>query len=228
MPTGISRLALEHLRAHRRATLLADNIPHRLLTAIHPAPPARLIVNAPLILDNTDQLVVHIPEENPGLGPELELLAIARPIDHNTDAATDRWQAAHGTPRWPGWYALDVEAARFKGTLIDPDDWSIENPFAAVETAILRAINADRAALGRLVGRHVATTHRGPVAIAADPDGVDVRTESTVLPLRLDWPQSWRDAPDAERWALDEPRRAQRIAAWLAGDLPHPTPGRSA
>lgn len=176
--------ALRHLRAHRRATLLVDDTPHTLRTVIDGAA-GRVVANVPPDVFEAQDLLLVVPEENPELGPELQAIVHASPVDPDREPACDRWLAAHATPQWPTWAALAIDSLKFEGEVIDGEALTLANPFWDIESTLLRVLNKDRAALAALVRRACGVDAERPIAVGIDPDGVDVRSPSGVLPFRV-------------------------------------------
>jgi hypothetical protein len=179
-----SMLAIRHLRAHRGATLLVDGLPTTLRTAID-GEHGRLLAPVPAFALEGEDIVLAIPEETPDVGATLSAQVEIEGIDPDRVAACDRWTAAHGAAPFATWIAMTIESARFAGTVLDGAELDLRNPLRAEEARLLRTINADRTALIALVRGACGIGAADPVAVSIDPDGIDVRSSSAVLPLRI-------------------------------------------
>ncbi len=187
-----------HLRAHRAATIFINQQPTAIRTVID-GPSGLLVAPVPHAALHAEELVLAVPEESPDVGEVVSLLARAHRIRPDSLGARDRWLAAHGQPQWSTWTGFWIDSARIGGEVIDGDELDLRNPLHTDEPALLRLLNNDETALARLVRRGTGITPTSPVAVGVDPDGVDVRSASTALPLRVPMPESPSSPEAAER-----------------------------
>lgn len=195
---------LAHLRAHSHGTLLADGHPFSVRYVID-AKRSRLLFNVePIVLDAAEH-TLHVPEESPTVGAELELLLDASALP-TSDPLIDRWLAAHapldplatdvGKAPHTHWLAGLVDTARFGGQIFDGLD--LGNPLGDREPAYRRRINADRGWLGRLCADRVGIVPVEPLCLGLDPDGLDVRAANATLPIRVPLAAGWTDRVAAD------------------------------
>ena len=155
----------------------------------------------------SDELVLFVPGEseqqaNIALSPEL----IARP---EAEEACDRWAAYHGKATHNAWIRGTVDGLKTESAVYGPDECAGPNPLGRAEYALIRHANADRAALSAACKRFGAMPVADPLAVGADPLGIDVRARFGIL--RLEFPDGV---------FADTPEKAQREVDRLLGRTP--------
>ena len=125
----------------------------------------------------------------------LHLHVTLAPIsDAQAGADADRWCGYHGRALTTGaWLSATIAAARVRADgaalVVAGDELDLTNPLAAVQAALLRVCNVDRAALARAVGGglgRLVSAADEPTAVGIDPEGVHVRLRSGVARVALD------------------------------------------
>jgi hypothetical protein len=185
--------AREHLRAHREGTLIADELAEPIRFIIDSSTGRVVFPTTPAVAE-ARQLVLFVPEEDPGDRPELQLLLEAGPASAE---ACDRWHAYHGEPRLTRWLGCAVESARFAGQVVETDLMNQPNPLQQMETGLCRLLNADQQRLARLCQARSGVAVRDPRAVGMDDTGIDIRARFGIIRITLDRPAS--DAADAEQ-----------------------------
>jgi len=142
-------------------------------------------------------VVLYIPDDS---DPVAQLVVLPEPIDPSVHEAADRWAAYHGSIRVPAWALLRVESARCGGEVLDGEGLVHGNPLRADEPRLIRELNADRERLARLCERGAGVRPQAPMAVGADPDGIDVRASLGVI--RVEFRAPCADA-GAARHAID-------------------------
>ncbi|HYD00875.1 MAG TPA: hypothetical protein VEB22_06575 [Phycisphaerales bacterium] len=92
----------------------------------------------------------------------------------------DRWEAYHGRRGAARFMVGVAQAARLGNAVVDGEELSVVNTLGN-EPALLRRLNADRAALARGVKRLTGNEAFEPTAVGVDQRGVDVRTRTGVF-----------------------------------------------
>lgn len=161
---------------------------------------SRLLFNVEPIVLGAEEHTLHVPEESPAVGAELELLLLTSEVSAS-DAAIDRWLAAHapldplatdaGKAPHTHWLAGTVDTARFGGQVFDGLD--LRNPLGDREPGYRRRVNADRGWLSRLCAARVGVVPVEPLCLGLDPDGLDVRATNATLPMRVPLAAGWSD-----------------------------------
>jgi hypothetical protein len=196
--------ALAHLRAHREGLLLAAGIPRRIRFVQHAG---SLVFPAEPALVEADSLTLCLPDEAPAGDDELQLMLSAALTDDG--AAADRWRIYHGEPDRLTWVACIIEGARFMGRVVEHDILNTANPLAAIEPALCRTLNADRARLAMVCRLITGVLPESPVAVGVDDLGIDLRARFGIIRLPFREPVP---TPDLAR---------DRIAS-LFGGAPRP------
>ncbi len=186
------------LRTYRIGSLESDGNVHRRRFIIDPTDGA-------LILELTNdelearETVLHVPEEElPGAADtSLQLLLVLHPLDPERDFVCDRFVAAHGRRSLGRFARGRIETARTADAVIEGDDLMVPSDIRAAEPALLRALNADRAALRRVVRDLAGVDIDEPVAVACDRFGFDARGGVGVV--RVEFASPAKDADEAAR-----------------------------
>src|SRR5262245_15568803 len=142
-PTG--EPALDHFRAHRQATVVADEVAHR-IRFVSDTASGRLVFPAPGAVLAAEDLVMFVPEEDPEGGDELQLMVSIEDLDPGHEAC-DRWRAYHGEPRLSRWAAGLIEGAKFRGSVVEHGAMNAPSPLRQAEGGLCRRLNADRSRL---------------------------------------------------------------------------------
>lgn len=183
---------LRALRGHRDCTLLADETPFGARSVLDPAT-GRLVLCIPAAPLAAGQLVLFVPEESDNA---LQMLVTAEELDPRSDSPCDRWRAYHGEPRAPRWLAMSIVSARLGATVVEGQELMRPNALRRAEPALLRAGNADQAALRRLCRRAAGVFPDAPVLVGVDELGMDVRARFGII--RVEFPRPAPDADDAD------------------------------
>jgi hypothetical protein len=203
MPDNVATLAIRHLRAHHGATLLVDGIPTTIRTVIDGQRRA-IVAPVPAGTLQGEEIVLAIPEEHPEVGEWLSAMVDVGAIEPDRETSCDRWRAYHGSPKFASWARMTIESARFGSAVLDGGELDLMNPFLPREAELLRTLNHDRAMLRAVVQRVCGVVVLDALAVGIDPDGFDVRSSSTVLPLRVPMePSTGDDALDRVRTMLE-------------------------
>lgn len=173
--------ALAHFRAHREGTLIADERPIRLRYVTDPAT-GRLVFPADGATLAAESLVLFVPDEQPQIGNELQLMLEIEELDPG-HAACDRWRAYHGDPRLARWGLCAIEGAKFAGRVVEHEPMAAPNPLAAAEPRLCRVLNTDRGRLCAACRRVAGVEIKEPIAVGVDPWGVDVRARFGIVRL---------------------------------------------
>lgn len=172
--------ALDVLTAHCEGFLQIDEQGLPLKYIADPAT-GRLIASVPVAVFFSTQHVLSIPEES---DDALQLLL--SPDETSESAATDRWQAYHGSPDHVRWASFWIDGARHGPWVFDGDAFSMSNPLAADEPALCKLLNADKARLAALCQRFAGMVVPSPVCVGVDPRGLHVRARFGVVRVRFD------------------------------------------
>jgi hypothetical protein len=206
-PDAVVERAYAFLRGHYAGELRFDERlgPVRYVVG----PDGTLVVSAEAhMLDATDT-VLFVPRYEEGA---MELSVTLQPIDPDgpSGALVDRWRIHHGEPLTATWALLEIDAARFEGSVLDGAALKRPNPLAGVEAALCREINGQRRGDLRTLCRHFARADvEAPLLVGVDPGGFDVRRRFDVV--RIVAPVPMEDAEGVRRILQ------QMIAAATAG-----------
>jgi len=171
-------LALElAIRSERHADLLADGVPFTVRTVldnergtfVFPIPPSAL---------KAEECVLWIPEER---HDALQVLVRLEPIDGEREACADRWRIYHGSPEQHHWASAEVQAVRFGAIVASAEEIDLTNPLAGAEPGLCKAMNTDRARLGRAARAMDPRAGGEGLVVGVDPLGFDVRTRFDVV-----------------------------------------------
>ncbi len=194
--------AYRFLRAHTRGELQFDDKVSPLRYVIGPA--GRPVAPIMYTMLEAADTVLFVPENTEG-AMELQVTLARLDPDGPDGALTDRWRIYHGDPHNVHWAELDLDAARYEGTVIDGVGLMRPNPLAADEPGICRDINRNhRDELGPICRRVAKADVEQPTLVGVDPLGFDVRRRFDVV--RLDAPEPMKTAEDVRR-VFEEMRR---------------------
>lgn len=171
--------ALLLMREHHQGVLNADGQIDRVKFIIDGATGA-LVLPSPPGIGDAEELVLFVPEEQPDMGPALQLLLTGRTLEPDSEPA-DRWRAYFGTPRQTKWLTCEIEGGKLEGEVIEPELLRVPNTLRAQEARLCKRLNADKAALASLCQRSVGVTVPDPLAVGVDPTGIDIRARFGVI-----------------------------------------------
>ena len=130
----------------------------------------------------------------------MEVQVTLEQFDEHTSAGAlaDRWRIHHGDPPDVNWAWLDIDAVRFKETVIDGPSLTRTNPLADSEAAICKHMNQEHVDALRALCLHYAKIEiEQPVMVAIDPLGIDVRGRFDVI--RVEATEPIQSSDDAHR-----------------------------
>ena len=179
------------LRAHLGGLIGFDGEFVRLRVAI--APDGALVAPVMVAMLRSFDVVLFLPDE----GEDSMQLQVTLEEIHDRGehaASCDRWRIYHGEPEDVRWARISIDAAKFRGRLLDGIALMEPNPIADAEPAICREVNGSmrdllRAAVASVAGLEV----EEPTLVGVDPLGLDVRGRFDVIRLPADPPISGRD-----------------------------------
>lgn len=194
--------ALGILRQYRSGALASDGSVQQRRFIIDPADGSLVLELTSNELD-AEQSVLHVPDEQlPGASDtSLQLLLSIEELDPDRAFVCDRFLAAHGKRSLGRWARARIDSGKTAQHVIPGEDLMSPNPVRADEGALLRKLNADRAALGRAVLAGAGVRVSEPVAVACDPHGFDVRGGVGVI--RVAFTSAMGDADKVAR-AIDD------------------------
>lgn len=179
------RDAVAHLRGHASGDLRFDEHLRSLKYVL--APDGRLVMPVMVAMLQTMDTVLYVPEWSDDIDM-LELQLTLEPFEESGlgGALADRWRIHHGEPDDVRWASALVDAARYRGMVIDGSALMVPNTIAAEEPALCRWMNTEHSAgLGRLCERFGGMQVETPVMVGIDPMGVNVRARFDVVRLRF-------------------------------------------
>ena len=183
------------LRSHTTGDLRSDEQHRPVKYVIGPKGQPVAPVTA-AVLDCLDP-VLFVPDNTEGA---MEVQVTLRKLDPDgpDGALTDRWRIYHGDPQDIHWAFLEIDAARYEGSVIDGPALIRANPLAADESRLCRKINQEhRHQLVSLCRRFANIEIEDPVLAGIDPLGIDVRGPFDVV--RVPSTEPMPTAADAER-----------------------------
>lgn len=183
--------ALGMLRGTTDAVLCADERPFPRRFVLDGVT-GRPVVAAPPLVDEVEQLVLHVPDEGED---SLQLLVEHQWLDPDRDEAADRFLIHHGKPDTPRLAALDVLAVKLAGVVLEVERVQRPNPLLSIEPATCKKLNADKEVLARICRVMSGRTPTEPTLVGIDPHGMWVRTRTG--PLRLAFTQMLDDPQQA-------------------------------
>jgi hypothetical protein len=178
--------AIARLREHLAGELRFDEHVRQVKYII--SPPGRIVSPAMVAMVESIDTVLYVPAYQ---DDAMELQVTLSPLDERgpDGGLTDRWRAYHGEPEDVRWAWIDIDAARFRGHLIDGEALARPNPLAADEPALCKWMNSEHAAdLGRLCAMFAQADVEKPVMVGIDPSGFDVRRRFDVVHVRATEP----------------------------------------
>jgi hypothetical protein len=194
--------AYAFLRAHTTGDLRFDEHLRPIRYVIEPG--GRLVAPVMVAMLHAVDVVLFVPEVADG-AMELQLTLVE--FDERGAPAgaplsggglADRWRIHHGDPPDVNWALVTPDAARHEGHVIDGVVFRRENPLAADEAGLCRAMNRDRRDdLRVLATRFAGVNLEDPVMVAADPLGIDVRGRFDIV--RVPAAEPMPTAADARR-----------------------------
>lgn len=181
--------AYRFLMANREGVLCFEDhhVPVRFVTD---GSTGRLVMGVPVATFFASEHVLWIPEER---DDAMQILLSPEQIDEG--AATDRWMAFHGEPEHVRWAMCWVDSARQGAWVFDGEALTRPNTLAGSEAALIKAINADKAALARMCEKSCGARVEEPVCVGVDQDGLHVRARFGVVRVAL--PHTANDAEHA-------------------------------
>lgn len=155
---------------------------------VMPVPPAIVVAG--------NEIALLAPEE---AADALRVVGLPVEVSPDRHEACDRHVACFGKPRHPRWAMLQVSMIKRLDQVAGPEVLG-PDPLRAVEGALCRSLNADRAALARACREHAGVEIEQPTAVGIDRFGVLVRARFGSVRLDFD-----REAttPDLARLALE-------------------------
>ncbi|MHC4416887.1 MAG: DUF2470 domain-containing protein [Planctomycetota bacterium] len=187
--------AYGYLRGHTRGELRFDERVAALRYVIGPA--GQLVAPVTYAMLEAVDTVLFVPEYAEG-AMELQVSLARLDPDGPDGALTDRWRIYHGNPQDGYWALMDLDAARFEGSIIDGVALVRANPLAPTESRLCRRINEHHRQELRRVCRHLARADvEHPTLVGVDRVGFDVRRRFDVI--RLPAPAPMNTADDVER-----------------------------
>ena len=193
------------IRGHTRGELRFDEhvVPKKYVIA----PDGRLAAPVMVAMLQSADTVLFVPEFAEG-AMELQVTMLQFE-ERGADAAiADRWRIYHGEPDDVRWAYLNLDAARFKGMVVDGDALTRPNPLAADESRLCKGINQSHAAdLQRMCAKFGGMKVEQPVMVGIDPLGIDVRARFDVV--RLPAPTPMLTAEQATQTLEEMIRAAQ-------------------
>jgi len=143
-------------------------------TIIKPASP-----DDQTIIDGT----LFIPrEDDDALQLHVQATAVT---EHDAGHAADRFAAHHGMAHKGSYVSLEILGGKFDGVVLDDEDLNLANPLTVDghDTKLLRQLNTDKAQLARIAQQMLGFEVFEPLAVAADPRGVHLRTRAGIYRL---------------------------------------------
>lgn len=178
---------LRTLRSHREGVLLISGTATRVRfvldgatgAVVMPLPATLLLAPGP----EAEDPVLMVAEESEG---SLQLLVRLSELGPEREDVFDRWRAYHGSPRFTRWASLAIESGKMGGEVADGAELMRPNPLLAVEPALCKRLNADRAALAAACRKRAGLAPAEPVAVGVDPGGVDVRARFGIVRVEFE------------------------------------------
>ncbi len=191
-------LAAAHLLNHRLGVLNADGA-FRPVRFIIDGVTGDLVFPAALSVTESEELVLHIPREQPDGDRELQLLLSARAIE--ASGVCDRWAGYHGPPDRASFVSCRIESAKFDAQVVDAAELALVNTIRADESRLRKRANSDKARLRSACVRRAGVPIPEPVVVGVDQFGVDVRATLGIVRIPFAWMAA--DGGDADRCLED-------------------------
>jgi hypothetical protein len=195
MTDSIIDAAHAFLRAHTTGELRFDEHLRPVKYVI--APDGRLVAPVMVAMLRSVDTVLFVPEcAEDAMEVQVTLVQFD---EHSADGAlADRWRIHHGDPPDVNWAFFEIDAARYKGNVIDGEALRRPNPLAGDEPGLCRAMNRERGEdLRRLCRQYANINVEEPVMVAIDPLGIDVRGMFDVI--RVPGQEAMPTAAEARR-----------------------------
>lgn len=205
MEDGLIQRARQYLRFNHRGDLRFDE--HLRQVRYVTCGDGRMVAPVMVAMLQTIDTVLFIPE---AVEEAMEVMVSLEQIEEAglEGARCDRWRIYHGEPEDVRWAILDIDAARFEGSVIDGAALHHPNPLAEDEAAICREMNrshrSDLVAICRCV-RQMEIAE--PTMVGIDALGFDVRGRFDVIRISFETPQTSRAAAEAAMEELMEQAR---------------------
>ncbi|MCI0363337.1 MAG: DUF2470 domain-containing protein [Phycisphaerales bacterium] len=211
MSDAVIHDAWTFLRSHTRGDLRFDEHLRPLKYVI--APDGQIAAPVMVAMLQSVDTVLFVPEFAEGA---MELQVTLQPFEERGPlaAVADRWRIYHGEPDDVRWAFLKIDAARFKGMVIDGEALMRPNPLAADEARLCRTMNTDHLDdLRTLCASFGNMRIERPLMVGIDPLGIDVRAMFEVVRVPSTGPMNSAD-------------QAQQILARMShtASEKHPTP----
>lgn len=130
----------------------------------------------------------------------LQIMVTLEKFDEEGDAGdiADRWRIYHGEPEDVRWAFFHVDAAKYRGAVIDGEALMQPNPLRAVEARLCKKMNKEhRESLQALLRERESLEIEAPVMVGIDPWGIDVRGPFDIVRLSFDEPHHDPDGAEA-------------------------------
>jgi hypothetical protein len=210
MSEPIIEAAEQFLRAHTRGDLRFDEHLRPVRYVI--APCGRLLAPVMVAMLQSFDNVLFVPEFAEG-AMEVQV-TLEQFEEHGPHGAlADRWRIHHGEPQDVRWAFIEIDAARFEGSVIDGTALRLKNPLADLESKLCRAMNHQRMDdLRALCGHFARLQVESPVMVAIDPGGLDVRGRFEVVRIASPEPMSGENVQDVLDRMIEQSRGAESDA----------------
>lgn len=135
--------------------------------------------------------VLHLPDETQ---IDLQLSITAEPMARpEAEEAVDRWFAYHAAsgmlPNVRVWLRCRIDGGKVPhapAEVYSAESLMRANPFRRGEAALVKQLNADRAALARLCKARARVGIADPLCVGIDPFGIDVRARFGIVRVEFD------------------------------------------
>ena len=195
MPHDVVDAAYAFLRGHTRGDLQFEDHARPIKFVI--GPDGRVAASVMFAMLEAVDTVLFVPREG-DLAMEMGVTLLRLDERGGDGALTDRWRIYHGDPQDIHWAFLEIDAARYEGSVIDGPALVRANPLADDESRLCRMINQEhRQDLEPLCRRVADVEIENPVMVGIDPLGIDVRGPFDVV--RVPSTEPMPTAADAER-----------------------------
>ena len=195
VPHDVVEAAYAFLRGHTRGDLQFEDHARPIRFVI--GPDGRVATSVMYAMLEAVDTVLFVPREGDG-AMEMGVTLLRLDERGGDGAMTDRWRIYHGDPQDIHWAFLEIDAARYEGSVIDGPALVRANPLADDESRLCRMINQEhRQDLEPLCRRVADVEIENPVMVGIDPLGIDVRGPFDVV--RVPSTEPMPTAADAER-----------------------------
>lgn len=142
-------------------------------------------------------LLLHLPDE---AQRQLQLTVAVRIVERpEAEEAVDRWHAYHAASSGAGgtrpparvWLRCAIEGGKAPhspppGEVYSGESMTRPNPLRKAEPRLVKMINADRPALGRICRARAGMEIADPLCVGVDPFGIDVRARFGIVRIEFD------------------------------------------